>query len=989
MTVTPAANQYGTSLITVTVTDGNGGSASEPFLVTVYPKVPPVCCDGKEWRLTGATGPSARSGHAMVYDAVRRQVVLFGGDDGTLQGDTWLWNGTNWTRANVSMPTARRLAAMAFDRGRGRAVLFGGSGPGGVLDDTWEWDGANWQRMTIAGPGPRDSHGMAYDAIRGRIVLFGGRSSTGSALGDTWEYDGNGWTQVAATHSPGSRAGHAMAWDGQRVLVFGGAAQEVDLGDTWTFMGSNWQQVATAGPSPRRYAALAYDDACQRAVLFGGATSPTNLALGTWEWDQTGWTPKTDVAPARRYAAAMAHDSARRQTVMFGGSLGPLTRADDTWTRDLDRTPPRIVTVDAACTVSSLCVTFSEEIDPASALDPARYLVTPGGVVMSVHPGPDLRAVCLELGTLLLPGQAYRLTVISLRDSCGNSGNTEKNFTCGPCLRGSAGAEFWIAFPGNDAPEGCGDLELQLFISGAHGVSGTVEVPGLVPPFLAVFSIPAFGHPLAVVPLPREVDLGRTNDVVARKGVHVLANDRVTVYGHSHLPCSTDTYLALPVHSLGTTYYVLTYQDVFTTVPQLHGVQFVIVGTHKDTLVKITPSAEVHGHPAGVSFEVILQQGETYQLISTTPADLHRHPDRCHETCRGLRQPSLRQHPQPRCLFCDHLVEQLLPADLWGTEFLTLPLAMRLHGDTFRLLALEDHTFVTINGTPAPILRAGQFHQQFLDEPAHILADKPILVAQYAHSSDFDRNTNSDPFMVQVPPTGLYTSNYAVHVPASGFDFSFLNVTIPKMSAGDLMLDEFPVPLWLFQDIGLSGYVGARLYVAPGSHEIDTANGMPFGVTVYGWGPYDSYGYPQASGLSRIRMDKPCLCPTNFVTNCTSTAGTVVTYPPPALCYPGLRVHCEPPSGSLFAVGTTEVECAFHDAFGLVSECSFDVIVVCERLTIERLGADVLVWFPSGSTLLTATNLTGRLEDWRPVPNAISPYRAPLSGRQAFFRWRR
>ena len=35
VTVTPAANQYGTSLITVTVTDGNGGSASEPFLVTV------------------------------------------------------------------------------------------------------------------------------------------------------------------------------------------------------------------------------------------------------------------------------------------------------------------------------------------------------------------------------------------------------------------------------------------------------------------------------------------------------------------------------------------------------------------------------------------------------------------------------------------------------------------------------------------------------------------------------------------------------------------------------------------------------------------------------------------------------------------------------------------------------------------------------------------------------------------------------------------
>jgi len=35
VTVTPVANQVGTSLITVTVNDGNGGTASEPFLLTV------------------------------------------------------------------------------------------------------------------------------------------------------------------------------------------------------------------------------------------------------------------------------------------------------------------------------------------------------------------------------------------------------------------------------------------------------------------------------------------------------------------------------------------------------------------------------------------------------------------------------------------------------------------------------------------------------------------------------------------------------------------------------------------------------------------------------------------------------------------------------------------------------------------------------------------------------------------------------------------
>src|SRR5690606_29815963 len=34
--------------------------------------------------------------------------------------------------------------------------------------------------------------------------------------------------------------------------------------------------------------------------------------------------------------------------------------------------------------------------------------------------------------------------------------------------------------------------------------------------------------------------------------------------------------------------------------------------------------------------------------------------------------------------FADHLVEQLTPTNTWGREFVTVPLAGRLRGDTFR-----------------------------------------------------------------------------------------------------------------------------------------------------------------------------------------------------------------------------------------------------------------------------------------------------------------
>jgi hypothetical protein len=36
---------------------------------------------------------------------------------------------------------------------------------------------------------------------------------------------------------------------------------------------------------------------------------------------------------------------------------------------------------------------------------------------------------------------------------------------------------------------------------------------------------------------------------------------------------------------------------------------------------------------------------------------------------------------------CDHLVEQLPPVNQWGRQFVTMPLATRSGGDTFRILA--------------------------------------------------------------------------------------------------------------------------------------------------------------------------------------------------------------------------------------------------------------------------------------------------------------
>ena len=75
-----------------------------------------------------------------------------------------------------------------------------------------------------------------------------------------------------------------------------------------------------------------------------------------------------------------------------------------------------------------------------------------------------------------------------------------------------------------------------------------------------------------------------------------------------------------------------------------------------------------------------------------------------------------------------------------------------------------------------------------------------------------------------------------------------------------------------------------------------------------------------------------------IVVLCESPGGTVVDYPAPtwsddALCL-GEPIICTPPSGSLFAVGTTPVTCTTVSALGDTITCAFPVVVTgdCDRV---------------------------------------------------------
>ena len=236
----------------------------------------------------------------------------------------------------ATLPSQDERFTMVFDEARGVIVLVGGLGPDAFNPEayrgTWTWNGVKWTLATTTGPGPRWGAKMVYDSQRQVCVLYGGVPLTmpemDEAVAETWEWNGSVWHLRADTGNPPPTVGHAMAYDRiqQRAVLYGGAPCKPGACGayptyTWEWDGQQWRRVATSGPPRRLESAMAYDEARQRIVLFGGFNPESGTMYGdTWTWDGTTWTQLPGAGPSARCAHAMTYDGGRQAVVLFGGS---------------------------------------------------------------------------------------------------------------------------------------------------------------------------------------------------------------------------------------------------------------------------------------------------------------------------------------------------------------------------------------------------------------------------------------------------------------------------------------------------------------------------------------------------------------------------------------------------------------------------------------------------------------------------------------------
>ncbi len=384
---------------------------------------------------------------------------------------------------------------------------------------------------------------------------------------------------------------------------------------------------------------------------------------------------------------------------------------------------------------------------------------------------------------------------------------------------------------------------LDLFILSQNNASGQVSIPGLT--YSQSFSVAA--NQAATLVLPTGAML-TTPDGVQNLGIHVTADNQISVFGLEYEQFATDGYLALPVGATGNSYWVASYgADVGQAATAIGSSEFAVVASQDSTRRSpITPAITGGAHAAGVPYTVALNQGQAYQL----QADLLTND------LTGTQVAA----SDPVALFgangcadvpvsfvtCNMLLEQELPLSTWGTGFITVPLAGR-SSDTFRYLSASNGTVVSVNGAAVATLNQGQFFEQMLSTPSFISATAPIMVMQYSNSHSYDNATYggvamADPSEITVPPISDYGTAYQTFAPSPGFTLNFLNVAAPDGSVGSVLLDGAAIPAGNFIAVGASGYSSAQVTVGTGVHQL--SGHLPFGVVSYGFDTRDAYGYP-------------------------------------------------------------------------------------------------------------------------------------------------
>ena len=291
--------------------------------------------------ITPLDAPASRSDHSTVWSGT--ELIVWGGygASGMLNnGGRYQVSAQSWLPVESSGAPAARYANAAVWTGA-RMLVWGGRNNTGILNDGALYDPAanSWAALGLDNA-PAARYSAASVLAGDTVLVWGGQGATG-ALGDGASLAltsgvPSAWSAITTTGAPSARSGHAAAWTGSKLIVWGGLQGGTHLNDGGIYDPANdtWAGITTTGAPAAREKHAAVWTGTELIVIGGEGVSGSLADSHAYNPANDTWRSLSGSTGARSRSTAVWTGS---QVLIFGGDADGQALGQP---MEIDPTPP-------------------------------------------------------------------------------------------------------------------------------------------------------------------------------------------------------------------------------------------------------------------------------------------------------------------------------------------------------------------------------------------------------------------------------------------------------------------------------------------------------------------------------------------------------------------------------------------------------------------------------------------------------------------------
>ena len=467
------------------------------------------------------------------------------------------------------------------------------------------------------------------------------------------------------------------------------------------------------------------------------------------------------------------------------------------------------------------------------------------------------------------------------------------------------GKDFWVTFMRADNSD---PTNLSLTFSAKRACDVTIrnEITG----FEQVEHVDANSAKM-VENLDKSICYVDATNQALPAALHITASDTISVFASNYRKQSSDASIVLPSTALRSEYYAQMF-PASDHGGNNQGTHFAIVAIEDNTVVEYTPTTNVYNtsddswqYANQTYLTDTLKAGQVWYVWSGKTNDessdlsgthILAHDNKPIAVFLGNPHTNIPHEIRDR----DHLYEQAMPVDFWGTQFVItgslLKYGTKRAIDYVKITARDDNTILMKNGVPFDTISFekgtklawtdtiaykkespkiininNEYAKRTITlkvqngEAFYLQSSCPVEVFLYMTSNvvdDKDNKTNGDPSMVWINPIEQQLSDitflsYKVYSPDNDPEH-FVNVVTDATTAQHMMLDGTDISSQFNTLEAMPYYAFAQIWLGNQTdvtqHHLQSTNGGGFIAHAYGFGTKESYAYSAGGATKELKQ---------------------------------------------------------------------------------------------------------------------------------------